>query len=158
MLGTHGTQQREQAARSAFHSVSLPVILHSPKSPLQGHWWCLWPPTPCFPQNQNQITCHEACVTFLSTAALLHSEDEQLPYPGDGRVCAWAHHPPTARGQRWQGMHMPGATENNTGGQWEKYEIEKRMEEAKNWGKERETKKCTYSSWRGGTGSLKSPY
>lgn len=24
------------------------------------------------PQNQKQITCHEACVTFLSTAALPH--------------------------------------------------------------------------------------
>lgn len=78
-------------------------------------------PCPCFPQKQKQIRCHEACVTFLPTAAL----------PAHGRACVWAHHPPTAKGHKGQGMHTPGATGNRAGGQWEKYPIEKRLEEAK---------------------------
>lgn len=76
-------------------------------------------PCPCFPQKQKQIRSHEACVTFLPTAA--------LPRTWQGLCLS----PSTAKGHKGQGMHTPGAAGNRAGGQWEKYAIEKSLEEAK---------------------------
>jgi len=82
VCGTPGIQQYEQATRTTLHYGCLSSH-HPPQSKLTsgGQLVTFVPPTPCFPQNQKQITSNENHVTFPSAAALPHGKDRQLPWP-----------------------------------------------------------------------------
>lgn len=153
MCATHGIQQCEQVAKSPFHygsfmvqrhfcrgigDVYVPLPILSPKPKANNMPWslCLLS-LHCCPSTQRRWAAalprgwQGLCLSPSPT----HSKETQ--------VTRNAH----ARWHRKQNRRPVGEAcdrEKDGGG--------------KNWGKERETKKSTYSSWGGGTGPWKIPY
>lgn len=84
-------------------------------------------PCPCFPQNQKQIRSHEACVTFLPTAALPRTWQGLCLSHSKGTQGTGNAHARCRRKQSRRPVREICNREKAGGG--------------KNWGKERETKK-----------------